>query len=422
MTYKSFVPDSYNWIVGPKYSLGEKEFRLVWSDYQKLGILKYCKKSYNVKQGDMRIQTPWNSIVQVVSSEKPDSLLGEGLSHAVMAEAAQHSRSTWEQYIEPALSDLLGSADFPSTPKGFNWYHGIWMLGQSTTNGQTHHPDYKSWQLPSWTNPIRYPGGLNNEEIRRIKDVSSKVYFDQEYGASFTAITGSIYEEWEDAIHVVAYGFDPRLPNYLAFDYGFSNPFVALDIQLRSDEHAHIWREYYQRYKTTMEHAEYLKNRQNPEGYHVDAMWGDPRGADEAATVAIVLRKGMVASFDVPWGKSVEQIKRMLKANPPNLTVEPTCTNVIREMPQLHVKPLGRNIKTDLNEQSGDGNLQHKVNDHSPDAIRYYIGPHFVAGAGVRLADIYGQDYATSESADVYHSIMGTSMTLDEDLSLNKVL
>ena len=45
----------------------------------------------------------------VVSADNPDSLLGEGLSHVIMSEAAKHNRATWEQYIEPALSDLRGS-------------------------------------------------------------------------------------------------------------------------------------------------------------------------------------------------------------------------------------------------------------------------------------------------------------------------
>lgn len=416
ITYKSFVPNSYNWIVGPKYSLGEKEFRLVYYDYEKLGLLKYCKKAYNVKQGDMRIETPWKSIVQVVSSEKRDSLLGEGLSHACMSEAAQHDQATWEQYIEPALSDLLGTADFPSTPKGFNWYHGMWMLGQGAL------PDYKSWQLPSWTNPIRYPGGINNTEIQRIKSVSSKVWFDQEYGASFTSISGSIYEEWDSERHVVERPYNPRLPNYLAFDYGFSNPFVALDIQLVSDEHIHVWREYYQRYKTTLEHAEYLRDRENPEGYHINGMWGDPRGADEAATIAIVLRQGTVQSFDVSWKLSVEHIKRMLKADPPRITVDPSCTNFLREFPQLHVKPLTAKSSQDLNEQTSDGNIQHKVNDHSADALRYFVGPHFVAGAGSSLADIYGEDYVNSESKSFYESMMMGSVTLEDELTLGKAV
>src|SRR5437764_21443 len=55
MTHKMFMPESINWIVGPDYGLGEKEFRIVWNDFRRLGLLKYCAKSYNAKQGAMRI-------------------------------------------------------------------------------------------------------------------------------------------------------------------------------------------------------------------------------------------------------------------------------------------------------------------------------------------------------------------------------
>jgi len=410
-TYKMFIPESYNWIVGPTYKLGEKEFRVVWNDFEKLGLLRHCKKSFNVKQGQMEIRTPWKSVLEVVSAEKQSSLLGEGLSHAVMSEAAQHSRSTWEQYIEPALSDLLGSADFPSTPKGFNWYHALHVLGQG------HHKDYRSWSQPTWTNTLRYPGGFENEEIQRIRALVSKVWFDQEYGASFTAISGAIYEEWNDAIHVQPCAYNPNLPNYLAFDYGFINPFVALDIQVAPNDTVYVWREYYGKYQSTMQHGIELRDRDNPRGYNVTAMWGDPRGADEAATLAVIL--GYVGFMDVPWKLGKEEIKRLLKQK--RLVVDPSCTNLTREMPQLHVKPLGRNTQQDLQEQGGDGNIQHKVDDHCCDALRYFVGPHFVMGAGTHLADIYGENYAGSESADMLTSLIGSRPNiLDQELSLNR--
>jgi hypothetical protein len=414
MTYKMFVPDSYNWIVGPTYKLGEKEFRVVWKDFEKLGLLKYCKRSYSKKQGDMSIQTPWGAILEVASAEKQDSLLGEGLFHVIMSEAAKHSRSTWEQYIEPALSDYRGSADFPTTPQGFNWLHGVWTLGHNDS-----YSDYRSWQFPSWTNPIRYPGGREDAEIKRIESLVSKHWFDQEYGASFTAIAGSIYDEWDENIHVDHVSFDPRLPNYLAFDYGYVNPFVALDIQVTPGEDVHVWREYYQSYRSTMEHGEYIRDRDNPAGYHVDAMWGDPRGADEAATLALII--GYVASHDVPWKSSVEQIKRLMKNR--KLIIDPSCVNLIREIGQLHVKPISRHSIQDLQELQGDGNIQHKVNDHSPDALRYFIGPHFVSGAGSHLEDIYGQGYESSESADYLRTLAGdTQVNLAEEMYLGRQL
>lgn len=407
VTFKSFIPDSYNWIVGPTYKLGEKEFRIVWQDYQKLGLLKHCRKSYNVKQGDMRIQTPWNSIIEVVSADRPDSLLGEGLTHACMSEAARHTRATWEQYIEPALSDLRGSADFPSTPKGYNWYHGMYELGQSLVD-----KDYSSWTFPSWTNSIRFPGGREDDEILRVEKVVSKVWFDQEYGALFTSMAGSIYDEFNEKIHVKEHTFNPRWPNYRAFDFGFANPFVCLDIQIGPDDTVYVWREYYATQLATPEHGRAIMERPDPDGYHVDGQWGDPRGPDEMATLGLIPGFGQVAGQDVPWKSGVEAIKRLLKSDPvPHLFVDPACWNMRRQLSQLHVKETERMLQ-DINEFAGDRNIQRKVDDHAADALRYFIGPYFVLGAGDHFSDLYNQVYNRSESKDFF--TMHTSMTLGD--------
>lgn len=440
MTFKSFVPNSYNWIVGPTYALGEKEFRIVYQDYNKLGILKHCRKSYSVGQGNMRIETPWGSVIEVKSAEKPDGLLGEGLSHVIMSEAAKHSRETWEQYIEPALSDLMGTADFPSTPQGYNWYHGLWLLGQSdfsklgksksvalkatnpnapshTVGSSSGGPrDYRSWSFPTWTNPVRYPGGLENAEIKRLKQNTSRVYFDQEYGAMFTAMTGAIYEEYDEMLHVKEHKFVPGWQNYLAFDYGFTNPFVCLDIQISPSDEVYVWREYYVRHVSTYDHAKILRDREQPAGYHVDGSWGDPRGPDEAATLSQFI--GHVASQDVPWKLGVEMIKQLLLTDvrdKPRIFIDPSCTNLRRQLSQLHVKDSTRR-QQDLNEMQGDGNIQHKVDDHAADALRYFVGPMFVLGMNTHLEDVYGNTYRGSESEDFLrvhdHMVLDTSITL----------
>jgi len=431
MTYKSFIPDSINWIVGTTYRIGEKEFRVVWDDYMNLDILKYCKKAYSMHQGDMYIKTPWNSVVMVVSADNPDTLLGEGLSHVIMSETARHNVSTWEQYIEPALSDLKGSADFPSTPQGFNWYHGLWMMGQIATIAPptpSHDEkwnfaqDYSSWQFPTWENLVRFPGGYDDPEIQRVKRTVSPLWFDQEYGAMFTSMSGSIYDEWDEKRHVIdSYDFNPLLPNFLAFDYGFANPTVCLDIQVDTTKNppvATVWREYYASQLSTPQNAHNIKNRPQPKEYRVDGMWGDPRGADEEAIYSQYLGYGYVQSQDVRWKLAVEQTKRMLAAKPTQLRVHRSCEKLIKQMSNLHVKEQGKNAKFDLQEMSlgGDGNIQHKVEDHAPDALRYFIGPYFVLGNNMSLADVYGNTYVGSESHEFLS--MQTGVTLDDLVTL----
>jgi hypothetical protein len=418
MTRKLFERDTYNWICCPSYRLGEKEFRVVWDDFQKLGILKYCKKGYSLHQGDMYIDTPWNSHLLVVSAERQDSLLGEGLSHVIMSEAARHSRNTWEQFIEPALSDLRGTADFPSTPQGFNWFHGLYELGQAyassgklgTKSGEAQ--NYRSWRFPTWDNIIRYPGGFEDIEIQRLKERVSDNYFRQEYGAEFTALTGAIYDEWDEKIHVQPCQFNPDIPNYQAFDYGFSNPFVCLDVQISPSDDIYVWREYVERYRSNMEHGAAIKNRANPPGYRVDGRWGDFRDPDAAATLGLII--GYVASMDVPWKWGVEQIKQFLKAR--KLFVDPSCTATIQSLSQLHVKPPSKS-GVSISETAGDGNIQHKIDDHCADALRYLIGPLYAMGAGSHFTDVYdlnGKPYQGSESDEFFKLHSGVSLDAND--------
>src|SRR6185503_19081347 len=138
MTLNLFIPETLWWIVGPTYRLGEKEFRVVWNDLKALNLLDKCStRQYNINQGQMRLVTPMGSTLEVVSAEKQDTLVGEGLDGVIMSEAAKHKMSTWQMYIEPALSDKRGSAIFPSTPQGFNWYKGLYDMGQ--------HPDFEDY-------------------------------------------------------------------------------------------------------------------------------------------------------------------------------------------------------------------------------------------------------------------------------------
>lgn len=418
LTAYAFTPDSYYWIVGPTYRLAEKEFRVVFRDLEKLGVLRKSKKSYNVKQGDMRIETPWHCIIECVSAERPESLLGEGLHGAIMSEAARHSMSTWEQYVEPALSDHLGWADFPSTPRGFNWFKGLFDVGFLADE-----PDYESWHFPTWENVIRYPGSFDlkclhnncacNKELIRLQRRVSEQWFAQEYAASFTAYEGLIYPDFGD-IHIQHIDYNPVWRNYRVLDFGFTDAFVCLDIMVDQSDNVYVWREYQKKYVATWEHGLTLTARANPDGYHVDATTGDPRGADEIATLQL---QGWYVDTnelaEIGWGQGIEAVRRQLKLQSdgtPKFFIDPSCTETIRQMSSLRQKE----VKEDKNAKGsskGAKEGQHDYDDHGPDAIRYFHTWYFVLGRGASLSDVYPSGEVQSE-ADSFFTLK-TGVTLD---------
>lgn len=386
------------WIVGPNYVQGEKEFRIIHKHL--IRTLKFgsdIKKQYNVPQGLMRIEMPWGTVLEVKSAERQEGLLGEGLKGVIMSEAARHTSDTWQQYVRPALSDEKGWAIFTSTPRGYNWFQGLWMLGQVNDS-------YESWRLPSWSNPLVYPGGRFDPEIVEMEENISKQEFLQEIAAEFTSFTGKIYEEFDPKIHVTDISYNPAWQNFWAFDYGYNNPFVCLDIMVDPDDNIYIWREYQKRHVSSFDHGHELISRPDPEGFHVDGRFGDPRGGDSRYTLELVL--GPISSEEpkdedgdrTTWQIGVSFVKRYLKLRKdgkPKLYIDRSCTDLIRQMEQLR----GLDEKEGQNSKEG----QHKYDDHGPDALRYFIAQYFAMGFGSSLSDIYPPGQRPTEASTYFH-------------------
>jgi hypothetical protein len=178
----------------------------------------------------MHIKLENGSEILGKSAQHPEKLVGEGLDWVLMVEAGRHRRATWGQYLRPALSDRRGIAVFSGVPEGAAesslLYH-LYNRGQSER-----FPTWQSWKRPSWTNDIVFPGGRQDPEILEAEADLTKDEFDRQYGAEFTDKTGTVMKEFDEDVHLGDFDYDPSWATYMAVDYGFTNPFVVLFIQV----------------------------------------------------------------------------------------------------------------------------------------------------------------------------------------------
>jgi hypothetical protein len=406
------IPDRRGWIIGPTYDLAEKEFRVIWDDMivgLQLGRDKRVKRAYNKRSGEMYLEFPWGTRIECRSADHPENLVGERLDFALMSEAAKHKKDTWERYIRAALADRRGGATFPTTPEGYNWLYDEWARGQNPDQ-----PDYASWQFPSWDNPAVYPGGRNDEEILLIESTTITPWFLQEIGAEFSAFVGKIYEAFKETTHVRKHVFRPDWPNYIAFDWGYTNPLAAIEFQISPWDTIHIWREHYRPYLILSQHLDILKHREQPPGYHLDLAFGD--AADPGA--AIEVSNHLVACFALPeaksgvvaggkaesgWREGVELVNSFLKLNQtgvsdeygtpleePRLFVDHSCINTIKEFNNYRApSTVGRVLRNPREDAQ-------RYDDHALDAIRYALMHIYKLGCRSSLGDVYTlEDLAT---------------------------
>lgn len=396
------------WIVGPNYTDAEKEFRVVYNDLKRLKIPFDRPGTYNdSRSGNMQISL-WEGslIVSAKSAAHPESLVGEGLHGVVMAEAAKMKPSVWTKYVRPTLSDFIGWSLWNSTPEGKNHFYDMWALGQDPDN-----PDWESWRHPSWINDYVFRGGVTDDALKALKDPERKLsrndilamgideeivsmYYDlgplmfaQEVECSFTEYTGRVYFDWDEETHVKTLEYNPGRPLYVATDYGFTNPNVALFIQTDVFDNVYVIGEYYMSHRTEDEFAKDILEdpRLGPMANAAVALYPDPEDPGATATLQNKWKVRAQGNTGGPLKDRIKLIRRWLKIqNPhlpfghpdrqPKLFVDRKCTHLIAEMDAYRYPENVSEIK-----ESPENPV--KKDDHAPEALSRFFGGYYGTSA-----------------------------------------
>lgn len=306
------------WIVGPQYTDAEKEFRLAYDSLRKMGVDRDSIKFLNnADSGSMHIKTDWGFELIGKSAKHPETLVGEGLNFALMVEAGRHKRKTWGEYIRPALSDKRGWAIFSGVPEGSSQAS---LLGALYERGQSDRfPHWSSWKRPSWTNTIVFPGGRQDPEILEAESDLTKDEFDRQYGAEFSDKTGLVLAEFDEDLHLGDFNYEPSWSTFMAVDYGFTNPFVVLFIQVGPQNEIRVLKE--RRY-TRMDTPEVCEDLKNTEGGLVRAcqmIYPDPAEPDDTRTMEKSLRIPAARNTGGPLRTRINLIRKFMKVKYRNL-------------------------------------------------------------------------------------------------------
>ena len=410
------------WIVGPTYSDAEKEFRVCWNALERLGVPLDHPGSYNnPESGQMRIQAlNGRFVVHAKSAQYPQTLVGEGLSGAVFSEAAKLKPSVWIKYIRPTLADFGGWTYFGSTPEGRNWFYDLWEQGQDPSRS-----DWASWRAPAWVNPYVYPMGVDERLLDsakrarrngRLSDWISRVefvgndrslpdsplgidpevwslfldqsteMFNQEIQALFNEFAGRVFKDFDEEIHVNDQGFRPDWATYACSDYGFTNPFVWLLVQIDPHhERVHILDEYYETGKTTAEAVIDIRSRGLAPAT-LREFYPDPAEPDRTREISDSLRLRAGRNTGIPINDRLEWIRRFLKTVPsgdgPGLTVNRKCKETIREFGQYKYPDIAKAVE----KGKAAPELPEKKDDHTPEAL------------GRLMSGLFGKPYRTTRT------------------------
>lgn len=163
------------WWVAPSYPMAET----AWRELKDLA----SQAGAEVRESDRALIFPRGGFVRVKSSDKANSLRGEGLDFVVIDEAGFQSEDTWTNELRPALADRLGRALIISTPNGRDWFSRLYNRGQDPNESE-----WASWQFPTASNPF-----IAATEIAQAERDMPARRFEQEMLATFTDDAGGVF-------------------------------------------------------------------------------------------------------------------------------------------------------------------------------------------------------------------------------------
>ncbi len=139
---------SIGWIVAPTYDLADRVFLEI-----RVRALEHLHhRIIAIKESERRLLlrnlAGGISEIRAKSAESEVSLLGEGLDWVILDEASRIKPRIWQAHLSQRLIDELGWALLISTPKGKGYYYDLFRRGQGSDQ------DWRSWNYPSWTNPL----------------------------------------------------------------------------------------------------------------------------------------------------------------------------------------------------------------------------------------------------------------------------
>lgn len=375
------------WIVGPEYSDGEKEFRVLYDTMSKLGA-QFDRPGtyYSLESGQMDLSMYDGQFqVHVKSSKYPTSLVGESLMGVIFAEAAKVKPVIWPKYIRPMLSDYRGWAEFTSTPEGQNWFYQLYRLGQDPNN-----KEWWSIKAPSWANDVLFPLGFDDPEIQSMRAGMTEEKFKQEIGAEFTEFVGRVYKNFDEEENVVDLAYNPKLPLYMCADYGYTNPNVVLWVQVGVWGDVYVIAEYYQHQRRP---DEMLRDIQSDPRLAALArasttLYGDPE--DPAATDLLCeklqLRKGNNTGGLLQT--RINLIRKRLEPQPlelpdghpekkTRLWFDRSCTFTIQDFNNYRYPETRAEAEHSKAQPRAEAENPLKVDDHGPEALSRFFGGYF---------------------------------------------
>lgn len=177
-------PGANIWWVAPTYT---DAYNYGWGEDPSatgvVDILPEATVEKKYRDDPRRVQLVNGSQISFRSADRPESLVGAGLSLLIIDEAGTVADHTWYEELRPTLADEQAPMIAIGTPKGPNWFKTLHARGDDKYD-----PTVMSWSAPTYENPH-----IPDAEVDSMRQDMPDLKFRQEILAEFVEESGGVF-------------------------------------------------------------------------------------------------------------------------------------------------------------------------------------------------------------------------------------
>jgi hypothetical protein len=365
--YRERAAGQVAWLVAADYEATRAEFMhpdgSLTLDLQRLW--PKVDFSSRVDPGEIRVPVPsadgrqavGNFTIRTKSAFDPTSLGMESPVWTILCEAARVSQDVYHRLRSrcsearrrfPEFGWLYMEGTFEGS---LGWYPTLWTRWQSPAIQERE--DARSFSLPSHSNTVLFPGGIDDPQITALRNLLPEPKFLERHMGVPVPPSGRVHASFSSDIHVRQVKYDPAEPVFIGIDPGYSgqpSTYAVEVCQQKRFENGHWqWQVVDEiamnRHSmpgfTVADVCDLAMNRpwwQNPQKTGVIDIAGTAHaGAQESNAEVWRKRTGMVFMHEkVSILPGIDRFDTCLKldeeTSEPGLVIDPTCELLISEL------------------------------------------------------------------------------------------
>ena len=180
----------------PTFTQGK---RIIWDGRDKDGVrfLDHIPETLIARKNEteLKIELKNGSIIQIIGTEKIDSIVGTNPIGCVFTEYSLMRPDVWD-FIRPILAENDGWALFVFTPRGMN--HGFKILQQAKQDERWF------WQVLT----IEDTKAISEETLRVEREQMPRDLYEQEYLCKFVEGAGQFFKNIDECVY-----YEPLIPD-----------------------------------------------------------------------------------------------------------------------------------------------------------------------------------------------------------------